>query len=174
MQANEGSCAVRGEGLKLALLCLGLLALVQPGAVAFANFDAPYGFMVDLAAWLSAFVGASPIIFGYLAWRRGAFGLKGIAAFAGLILALALLIYAIQERYYASFRAQGYRPPAHLFLASFILSAVLALMILPVALLHLPQVYSYDPAMGAINLAVVGLMIALGALRLKNRGRGVT
>lgn len=168
---------MREETLKLAMLCLGLLALVQPGAIVFANFDAPYGFMVDLASWLSAFVGASPIIFGYLVWRRRVFGLRGIAAFAALILALAFLVYVIQERYYADFRAPGYHPPAHLLLAFFILSAVLALTILPMALLHLHQVYSYDPAMGAINLAVVGLTMLLGALWLRDRRRsreGVT
>lgn len=160
---------MRMEVLRLILLCLGVSVLVQPGAVAFANFDAPYGFLVDLAAWLSAFVGASPMVFGYLAWRRKAFGLKGVAIFSAFILALAILAYAIQWHCYGDFLAPGYHPPIYVLPASFILSTVLALMILPEALLHLPQVYSYDPAMGAINLALIGLMILLGGVWLNRR-----
>ena len=160
---------MRMEILELLLLCLGVLVLVQPGAVAFANFDAPYGFVVDLSAWLSAFIGASPVVFGYLAWRRRGFGLRGIVAFSASILALAVLAYAVQLHCYAGFRAPGYRQPIHLLPAYFILSTALALIILPKALFHLPQVYSYDPAMAVINLALIGLTILLGGIWLNQR-----
>lgn len=60
------------EKLRFLFLTLGVLMITQPGAIAFANFDAPYGFYKDLAVWLSAYLGGAVIlgIYGLLKWRE--------------------------------------------------------------------------------------------------------
>ena len=67
---------LKREQLKFLLVNLLTLAVLQPGAVAFANFDAPYGFLKDLSAWLEAYVGTIPLVLIYAFWDREKLGKK--------------------------------------------------------------------------------------------------
>ncbi len=74
-----------------------LLFVTQPGAIVWANWDAPYGFMGDFTTWISSFVGLSPVLLTYLILRRKFFGKKAIFAYITIILTLAYAAYSLQQ-----------------------------------------------------------------------------
>ncbi|RLF78744.1 hypothetical protein DRN38_06915, partial [Thermococci archaeon] len=69
------------EKLKFLFLTLGVLMITQPGAIAFANFDAPYGFYKDLAAWLSAYLGGAVILGIYGLLKRRELGFRFLSLY---------------------------------------------------------------------------------------------
>ena len=117
---------VKRENKIFILINLALLFVTQPGAIVWANFDAPYGFMKDLTSWLGSFIGLSPFALAYLVYKREYFGKKAIYAYAAFILILAYIIYAVQQPLYQGFRAPGYKPAFPAFLAVCFLGAVLS------------------------------------------------
>lgn len=151
---------VKREYLEFVLLNLTLLFLVQPGSIAFANFDAPYGFMRDITTWLSSYVGLSPVAFAYLYWKRKEMGGKAIPLYVASVLGLAYITYAVQQAHF-----EALRPGFHYFLLASFLGAVLSLMLLPMTLLNLREMYlnyGYDIPLGVANLVILFLIVALG------------
>jgi hypothetical protein len=157
--------------LKFVLLNLVLLFIVQPGSIGYANFDAPYGFMVDLTAWLSSFVGVSPVAFMYLYRKRAMIDGRMFYAYGAFITGLALLTYYVQQPLFEGFRSPGYTPGFPLFLLGSLLGAVLSLGLLPFSILKLNQIYlgyGYDLPLGIANLVILTLIIAL-SLKLRHK-----
>ncbi len=154
----------RREILKFILLNLVLLFITQPGSIAYANFNAPYGFMVDLTTWISSFIGLSLIAILYLHDR---FGRKWALRYSLLILSLAYVVHLVQEPYFEPFRAPGYHLIFPGFLILSLLGALISLVLLPISIFqikHLYLDYGYDLPLGVANLAILCLIIILSAV----------
>ncbi|WP_297465615.1 hypothetical protein [Thermococcus sp.] len=145
-------------------LLIGLaFTLTQPGAIAFANWDAPYGFYKDLSAWMAS-AGAFLLLvaaYGFIQWRKGKLGplhplLAGI---------LAIVTLAIG--YWAEGLVGGnYGSSSVLFfiIGSF-LGLILALMLFPVALLEAITGGLYHPYDRPLVVAwLVSVLITLALL----------
>jgi|Deesub1362B_J571_1020462.scaffolds.fasta_scaffold19030_2 hypothetical protein len=155
---------VKRENKIFILINLALLFITQPGAIVWANFDAPYGFMKDLTSWLGSFIGLSPFALAYQVYKREYFGKKAIYAYAAFILILAYVIYAVQQPLYEGFRAPGYKPAFPAFLAVCFLGGVLSLMLLPIALISVREVYlgyGYDIPLGVVEVVILLLILFL-------------
>lgn len=70
--------------------------ITQPGAIAFANFDAPYGFYKDLSAWLSAYLGGALILMGYGILKRKELGTKFLSIYGLHYMVLFILTYFLE------------------------------------------------------------------------------
>lgn len=141
-----------------------LLLVTQPGAIVWANWDAPYGFMRDLTTWISSFVGLSPVLLAYLILRRSLFGKKVIFAYIAVILTLAYAAYSLQQPLFEGFRSPTYEPNFLTFLGVGVIGGVLSIMLLPLALLHIDRVYlgyGYDLSLGLVNLTILLIIILL-------------
>ena len=136
-----------GKFEEFLLLNLILLLITQPGSIAFANFDAPYGFVVDLTTWISSFIGLSPVALGYLLARNK----KAFPAYLAFIMVLSAVTY-VTGFWHTNFP---------FFLIDCFVGALLSLVILPVAVLHLREVYRYSPLLGRINLIILLLVVLL-------------
>ncbi len=152
------------EQLKFLLINLLALAVLQPGAVAFANFDAPYGFLKDLSAWLQAYIGAVPFILIYTFWNREKLGKKVIGDY--LIFAALLMSFS----YYISKLVVADINPNFSFEDFLILcpvSMVLALMLFIPSLIHIHRLYyPYDlPLRIAEILVVLAVFLVYTKLR---------
>ncbi|NJE07600.1 hypothetical protein E3E31_03520 [Thermococcus sp. M39] len=145
---------LKREQLKFILLNLALLAFLQPGSIAFANFDAPYGFLKDLSAWLEAYVGAMPLVLIYAFWNREKLGKKlitGYLVFAALLISFA---YHISKLAFAGVNSNFSFTD---FLILCPISTLLALMFLIPSLMYIYRLYySYD-----WPLVIVEILVAL-------------
>ncbi|MCX9011461.1 MAG: hypothetical protein OIN66_10105 [Candidatus Methanoperedens sp.] len=149
---------------KFILLNLVILFIVQPGSIILANFDAPYGFMRDLTTWLSSYVGLSPVALIYLVKKRESIRKEAIPVYIIFILVLAYVIYTVQQPLFEGFRSPDYKPNFFVFLAVYVLSAFISIMLLPVAIVHLDEVYlgyGYDLPLGLANLVIFVLITVL-------------
>ncbi len=155
---------LKREQLKFLLVNLLTLAVLQPGAVAFANFDAPYGFLKDLSAWLEAYVGTIPLVLIYAFWDREKLGKKVIGGY--LIFAALLVAFS----YYISKLVVADINPNFSFTDFLILcpvSMVLALMLFIPSLVYIHRLYySYD-----LPLIIAELLISFAALLLYTKLR---
>lgn len=113
-----------------------LFLVTQPGAIVWANWDAPYGVMRDLTTWISSFVGLSPVLLAYLILRRSLFGKKVIFAYIAVILTLAYAAYSLQQPLFEGFRSPTYEPNFLTFLGVGVIGGVLSIMLLPLAPTH--------------------------------------
>ncbi len=147
--------------------------LTQPGAVAFANWDAPYGFYKDLSTWMSC-AGAFLIIataYGLIEWRRERLSpLHPLGA--GIVTTLTILL-----GYWAEGQVRGQMGYGTSNILTFIiggflglvLSLTLLLTVLPYLILGggLGELYQpYDrPLLAAwlISLAVSAVLLAVYA-----------
>lgn len=155
---------LKREQLKFLLINLLALAVLQPGAVAFANFDAPYGFLKDLSAWLEAYIGVMPLIVIYAVWDREKLGKKVIG---GYLIFTALLM---SLSYYLSKLVVADINPSFSFKDFLILcpvSTLLALMLFIPSLVHIHRLYySYDlPLVIAELLVVLAVFLVYTKLR---------
>ncbi len=156
--------------LKFALLNLFMLLITQPGSIAFANFDAPYGFLKDFTTWIMSFIGLSPLSLLYLILKRDQINRKIILGYVIFILATAFVVYRIQQLLFEGFRSPSYQLSFPLFLFACFLSALLSLMILPAAVTNLSEIYlryDYDKPLGIIEILILILIIMI-SYRLKN------
>jgi len=121
--------------------------LTQPGTIAFANWDAPYGFYKDLSVWLAS-AGAFLILVaahGLVQWKEKRLGLihpigAGILAIATLLLGYWAEGFIRGEMGYGTGGFVG-------FVISGLIGLFLALMLLPGAFLALiagELYYPYD------------------------------
>ena len=155
---------LKREQLKFLLINLLALAVLQPGAVAFANFDSPYGFLKDLSAWLEAYVGTIPLVLIYAFWNREKLGKKVIAGY--LIFAALLVAFS----YHISKLVVAEINPNFSFKDFLILcpvSMMLALMLFIPSLIHIHRLYyPYD-----LPLIVVELLLVLATFLLHTKLR---
>jgi hypothetical protein len=153
---------MRREHKEFLLLNLVLLLLVLPGSMAVASFDAPYGFTRDLTTWLCSYVGFSPIVFGYLVWKRESLGLKTVPLFAGSILALAYITHLVQQPLFEGYRASGYNPGFGTYLVGCLLTAGLSLLIIPFAFLNPGGTIFHDPILVMAELVLISMIAVFG------------
>lgn len=155
------------EFKKFILLNLILLFITQPGSIGFANFDAPYGFMVDFTTWISSFVGLSPVALFYLFIKRNVIDKKAIPIYLLFILTLAYVTYTLNEPLYEGFKSPDYYLSFPNFLLVCLISAFLSLVMFPTAIIFLNDIYltyDYDISLGIINLLIFLLIILLSYL----------
>ena len=164
--------AGRRTGADFLLINLLLLVLTQPGALALAGFDPPFGLAVSATTWMAAFVGASPLAVLYLLVRSKSLGrrfLPATAAYVALVLAVAYASYLLQQPLYEGFRAPGYEQTFPIFLAATVLTAVISVTLLPAGLLA----YAASPEnLPLLAVNVVLLAAAVLLRRLRSRGEG--
>ncbi|USH00073.1 hypothetical protein K1720_00875 [Thermococcus argininiproducens] len=79
--------------LRLVFFTLAILMATQPGAIAFANFDAPYGFYKDLSTWILSYLGGAVLLFVYGVITRGGISGKFLGFYGMHILVLLLITY---------------------------------------------------------------------------------
>ncbi|WP_297506626.1 hypothetical protein [Thermococcus sp.] len=154
--------------------------LTQPGAIAFANWDAPYGFYKDLSAWMSC-AGAFLIIataYGLIEWRRGKLSpLHPLGA--GIVTTLTILLGYWAE---GPIRGQmGYGSPNILvFIAGGFIGLLLALMLLPIMIPSFlvdglgGLYYPYDKPLIVAWLISLAVSAILLGIYIKIRRKGAT
>lgn len=162
---------VNREVKKFILLNLIILFITQPGSLALASWDAPYGFMRDLTTWISSFVGLSPITLIYLILKRDSIGKKAIPAYIAFILILAYVTYSLQIPLFERFAAPGYKPSFLIFLYGCVLSSVISILVLLNILKNIGTgaakldpgdfLSHYNILLGAVNLVILLLIILL-------------
>lgn len=156
-------------GADFLLINLLLLVLTQPGALALAGFDPPFGLTVSTTTWMAAFVGASPLAILYLLIKSEGLGrrfLPATVAYIVLVLAVAYASYLLQQPLFEGFRAPGYEQTFPVFLAASILTAVISVTLLPAGLL------AYAENLPLLAMNVVLLAAAVLLWRLRSRGEG--
>ncbi|KDE54973.1 hypothetical protein [Methanoculleus sp. MH98A] len=164
----------RRMGADFLLINLLLLVLTQPGALALAGFDPPFGLAVSATTWMAAFVGVSPLAVLYLLIKSESLGrrfLPGTAAYIALVLAVAYASYLLQQPLFEGFRAPGYELSFPVFLAATVLTAVISVTLLPAGLLAYVASPENLPLL-AINVALLAAAVLLW--RLRSRGYGST
>lgn len=154
------------------MLILSIFILTQPGAIAFANWDAPYGFYKDLSVWMGCAAAGLVLVlaYGLREWKRGKVG------FANIILAAAVFVLTAAIGYHAELALggeMGYGSRNFLaFLIGGFIGLVLSLMLLPASLLYAltgDLYYPYDRPLMAVWAVMVIIAIALMTAYLKAR-----
>ncbi|WP_297498225.1 hypothetical protein [Thermococcus sp.] len=154
--------------------------LTQPGAIAFANWDAPYGFYKDLSTWMSC-AGAFLIIataYGLIEWRRERLSPAHPLGTGILTTFTILLGYWAED----PIRGQmGYGSPNILvFIAGGFIGLILALMLLPMMMPSLflgggldELYYPYDRPLIATWLVSLAVSVVLLGIYVKIRRKGL-
>lgn len=160
--------------LEFWLLVLSVFVVTLPGSVAFANWDAPYGFYKDLSAWLgSAAGGLLPVLaWGLWKWRQRELGTPTVG------LALAVFLTTTVVGYLAELALGGKMGYGSgnilLFAAGGVVGFVLSVMLFAVSI---PSIlaggwyYSYDRPLVIAWLVMIALTLLVGVLVLKERRR---
>ncbi|HOI12410.1 MAG TPA: hypothetical protein PLG75_01050 [Methanoculleus sp.] len=164
--------SLRRTGADFLLINLLLLVLTQPGALALAGFDPPFGLAVSATMWMAAFVGASPLAVLYLLIKSESLGrrfLPATAAYIALVLAVAYASYLLQQPLFEGFRAPGYEQTFPVFLAASVLTAVISITLLPAGLLAYVANPENLPLL-AVNVVLLAAIVTLW--RLRSRGYG--
>ncbi|ASJ09089.1 hypothetical protein A3L11_07545 [Thermococcus siculi] len=148
-------------------------ALTQPGAITFANWDAPYGFYKDLSVWLSCAGAALVLVFiyGLHLWRRGELGVPSLIATVPLIAGTFWLAYWT-EGFIRGEMGYGTTGIAGFIVGAFI-GLLLSLLLLPMALPRALTGELYYPYDGPLVLAwyfLLGVAVLLSvALYLQKK-----
>ncbi|WP_052315866.1 hypothetical protein [Thermococcus sp. PK] len=136
--------------LRLLFFSLAVLMITQPGAIAFANFDAPYGFYKDLSAWLSSYLGGALILMGYGILKRKELGTKFLSLYGLHYVVLFAFAYFLELKVIGdinpSFSAVN-------LLSLSILGFLLSMMLFLPAIFS-PPYYPYDAPLLLIQLAL--------------------
>ncbi|HIH71791.1 MAG TPA: hypothetical protein HA300_00200 [Thermococcaceae archaeon] len=136
--------------LRFLFFTLAMLMITQPGAIAFANFDAPYGFYKDLSAWLSAYLGGAVILMLYALLKRKELGTKFLSIYGLHYMVLFILTYFLE------LKVIGNINPSFSVLSLFFLSFLgflLSIMLFLPAVFS-PPYYSYDAPLLLIQLVL--------------------
>ncbi len=146
--------------------------LTQPGAIAFANWDAPYGFYKDLTEWMGC-VGAFLILvtaYGIIEWKRKELDLTHPLA-AGLLAVATILLGYWAEGFIRG--EMGYGSSNILvFIIGGFFGLILALMLLPMGIPYAltgELYYPYDRPLVIAWLTSLAVVLVLSALYLKAR-----
>ena len=146
--------------------------LTQPGAIAFANWDAPYGFYKDLTEWMAC-AGAFLILvtaYGVIQWRRKRLDLIHPLG-AGLLAVATILLGYWAEGFIRG--EMGYGSPNILvFIIGGFFGLILALMLLPMTIPYAltgELYYPYDRPLVSAWLVFLAVSVALLAIYVKTR-----
>lgn len=166
---------MRYKTLKFWLLVVLSFVLTMPGAVAFANWDAPYGFYKDLSVWMSCASSALllVLIYGAYEWRKGLTSLKSLVPVV-LIWVASVLVGLIAEEKICG--QVGYQCGLLSFIVAGFLGLLLSLMLLPFAL---PEIlaggpYSYDRPLVIAWYLLLAVAILLSVTLYKQKKREKT
>lgn len=164
--------------LRFWFLVLLVFVLTQPGAIAFANWDAPYGFYKDLSAWMGC-AGAGLVLvlaYGLYGWRNGELSLLNPILAGGVLILTALIGYRAEL---ALGGEMGYGTGNVLmFLVGGFIGLVLSLLLLPVSLPYAltgELYYPYDRPLVIAWVVMITMTLLLGTAYLRERrGEGLT
>ncbi|NJE31049.1 hypothetical protein E3E38_08335 [Thermococcus sp. 18S1] len=150
-----------------------VFVLTQPGAIAFANWDAPYGFYKDLATWMEASFGGLLVVLvlGLHRWRKG--NLNPIHPAVTVIL-LGAVGYIGLTADNIAFSEMGITHSFPEFVVGSILALILAVMSTPISIPHAitgELYYPYDRPLVIAWLVMMVATLLLGAAYLKERRR---
>jgi len=160
--------------LKFCLLALLVFVVTFPGSIAFANWDAPYGFYKDLSVWLSSVAGGLLFVSAYALWKWK----RGELRISATILAIALLTITAIVGYQAEIALGGEVGYGSgnilLFVVGGVLGFVLSLMLLPMSLFHAltgDLYYPHDRPLVIAWLLMIVLTLLIGMIYVKERRR---
>lgn len=140
-------------------------SLTGPGAIAFANWDAPYGFYKDLSVWLGC-AGSFLLlvaIYGLIKWRRTKLGLTHPTV-AGITAAITIAVGYLAEGFIRGEAGYGSSNILTFIIGGFF-GLTLSLMLLPGALLALMTGDIYQPYDRPLLMAwLVSLAVSLALL----------
>ncbi len=154
------------------LLVVLAFVLTQPGAIAFANWDAPYGFYKDLSVWLSSSAGGLLLViaYGLYEWKREKLGYANIILAAVIVVLTAIIGYRAEL---ALGGEMGYGSGnIVLFVIGGLIGFALSIMLLPFSLpysLTGDLYYPYDRPLVVAWVVMIIIAIALLAAYLKAR-----
>lgn len=166
---------MRYKTLEFWLLTLLSFVLTMPGAVAFANWDAPYGFHKDLATWMSCASAALllVLIYGAYEWKNGrlSFGIL-----VPVILAWFIAVFVGLNAEKEICGQMGYHCGLLTFIAAGFPGLLISLMLLPFAL---PEIlaggpYSYDRPLVIAWYLLLAVAILLSVTLYKQKKREKT
>ncbi|WP_457751771.1 hypothetical protein [Thermococcus sp.] len=160
--------------LKFCLLVLLVFVVTFPGSIAFAKWDAPYGFYKDLSVWLSSAAGGLLFVSVYALWEWR----RGELRISAAILAIALLAITTIVSYWAEIALGGEMGYGSgnilLFVVGGVLGFVLSLMLLPMSLFHAltgDLYYLHDRPLVVAWLLMIVLTLLIGMVYMEERRR---
>nr|QEK15761.1 hypothetical protein FPV09_03130 [Thermococcus aciditolerans] len=148
--------------------------ITQPGSIAFANWDAPYGFYKDLSVWLSSAAGGLLLVlaYGLYEWRNGKLSSVNLLLVGGTVLLTAIIGYRAEL---ALGGEMGYGSGnIVLFVIGGLIGFILSVMLLLISLPYIPTgelYYPYDRPLVIAWLAMIAATLLLEAAYLKERRR---
>ncbi|NJE75838.1 hypothetical protein E3E37_02730 [Thermococcus sp. ES12] len=154
------------------LLVVLAFVVTQPGSIAFANWDAPYGFYKDLSVWLGSSAGGLLLVlaYGLYEWGRKKLGS------ANLILSAVVLVLTVVVGYSAELAIDGEMGYGSgnivLFVIGGFLGFILSVMLLLVSLPYVPTgdfYYPYDCPLVIAWLVLIAVAVLLGASYVMER-----
>ncbi|NJD99394.1 hypothetical protein E3E26_06295 [Thermococcus sp. LS1] len=163
---------MRSSELKFWLLVVLVFALTHPGSIAFANWDAPYGFYKDLSVWLSSVAGGLLLVlaYGVHEWRNGKLSSPNLLLAAILVVSTAIIGYRAELTLGGK---MGYGSGnIVLFVIGGVLGFTLSIMLLPLSLPYAltgELYYPYDRPLLVAWLLTVALAVFLGVAYVKVR-----
>lgn len=155
------------------LMVLLIFVVTQPGAIAFANWDAPYGFYRDLAAWMEASFGGllGIIILEAHWWRKGRLSPAHLTV---TVILLGIVVYIGLTADRMAFSEIGITHSLLGFVVGSVLAFALAVMIAPACFLQAvvgELYYPYDRPLVIAWLLMVITALLFEVACLKERGK---
>ncbi|ASJ13514.1 hypothetical protein A3L14_05255 [Thermococcus thioreducens] len=149
-----------------------VFVLTQPGAIAFANWDAPYGFYKDLSVWMGCAAAGLVLVlaYGLYEWKREKLGYANIVLAAVIVVLTAIIGYRA-ELVLGGEMSYGSRNFLVFLIGGFI-GLVLSLMLLPASLLYAltgDLYYPYDRPLAVAWVVMIIIAIVLLAAYIKAR-----
>ncbi|AFL94330.1 hypothetical protein CL1_0115 [Thermococcus cleftensis] len=154
------------------LLVALVFVITQPGSIAFANWDAPYGFYKDLSVWLGSSAGGLLLVltYGLYEWGRKKLGP------ANLLLSAVVLVLTVVVGYSAELAIGGEMGYGSgnivLFVIGGFLGFILSVMLLLISLPYVPTgdfYYPYDRPLVIAWLVLIVVAALLGASYVMER-----
>ncbi|MBP1912612.1 hypothetical protein [Thermococcus stetteri] len=163
---------MRTRTLELWILVVLSFVITIPGAVAFANWDAPYGFSKDLATWMSCAGSALifVILYGVYEWRKGSISLKSLVSLVFVWIITILVGLTAQSEICGQ---MGYRCGFSTFILAGFPGLFLSLMLFPMALSEIlvGGAYPYDRPLVVVWYILLAVVIFLSIVLYKQKKR---
>ncbi len=151
---------MKASTLKFWLFIVLAFVLTQLGSIAFANWDAPYGFYKDLSVWLGSSAGGLLLVIAYGIYVRK----REKLGYANIVLAAVIVVLTAIIGYRAELAIEGEMGYGSgnivLFVIGGVISFVLSIMLLPVSLPYALTGDLYYPYDRPLAVAWVAMIIA--------------